>query len=107
MTPLFQEAPISQSLAPLIQRKLTCKIRSVPESSPVSIRLTGIPGRMVDLRGGKQGWKGRTDSQILRIPACKTRPTCEDSFNRPATPLHKAHQGGCFMYDHSWEGGGL
>lgn len=34
----------------------------------------------------------------IRISACRIRTMCEGSLNRPATPLHDAHQGGCFMY---------
>lgn len=48
---------------------------------------------------------GAPDSQISRIGACEFRTMCETTLNRPATPLHDAHQGGCFMYGGRREGG--
>jgi hypothetical protein len=50
-------------------------------------------------------WASLSDSQIPRILACKVLPMCDLNLNRPATPLHDAHQGGCFMYA-SWNKGG-
>jgi hypothetical protein len=46
-----------------------------------------------------------SDSQILRIRACEFLTMCEITLNRPATPLHDAHQGGCFIYAGRREGG--
>lgn len=48
---------------------------------------------------------GVLDSQISRIRACEFRTMCETTLNRPATPLHDAHQGGCFIYGGRREGG--
>lgn len=44
-------------------------------------------------------------SDIVRLRACKPRPMCEVTANRPATPLHDAHQGGCFTYGPNRKGG--
>lgn len=49
--------------------------------------------------------EGAFDSQISRIRACEFRTMCETTLNRPATPLHDAHQGGCFMSGGRREGG--
>lgn len=49
--------------------------------------------------------EGAFYSQIPRIRACGIRTMCERTPNRPATPLHDAHQGGCFMYSGRREGG--
>ena len=36
-------------------------------------------------------------SYIIRFPACETRPMCELTANKPATPLHDAQLGGYFF----------
>lgn len=44
-------------------------------------------------------------SDIVRLRACKPRPMCEVTPNRPATPLHDAQLGGYFFFRVPGKGG--
>lgn len=84
MTPSFQEAPISQIPALRFLQQLGFSFLGSEE-----VAENGEPAEFVN----------------FQIRACKSRSMCKLSLNRPATPLHDAHQGGCFMYGSFGKGG--
>jgi len=124
MTPSYQEAPISQIPALRFLQQLGYTYLS-PEDMAVERKVPGEksggrerPFSLVfpcpePAMGGRaiigfRHWIAIFDSlanpQILRIGACDFRTMCEINFNRPATPLHDAHQGGCFVNGNDHEG---
>ncbi len=107
MTSNFQEARLSQIPALHFAQRLDARIYTAVETFFFQ---AGQAGNLEQHNGyglRNEGWVSLRVSQILRILACKARPMCDLSLNRPATPLHDAHQGGCFMYTSLNEGGGL
>lgn len=125
MTPSFQEAPISQIPALRFLQQLGFSYLN-PEDVAVERKGPGevsgdCEGRFSSVfpclepaMGGANIsvfrreiaiFKGLFISQIPRIGACGFRTMWEIPLNRPATPLHDAHQGGCFIYGHRREGG--
>jgi hypothetical protein len=94
MNPSFQEAPISQIPALRLLQQLGF---SYLASEYVAVERKRKLGR--------ERRQSLVVSKFSQINDCKISPACEISRNRPATPLHDAHQGGCFMYAVRIEGG--
>jgi len=125
MTPSFQEAPISQIPALRFLQQLGYSYLS-PEDVAVERKGPGevsgdCEGRFSSVfpclepamgganvsvfRRGIAIFEGLFISQIPRIGAYGFRTMCEITLNISATPLHDAHQGGCFMHRSRQEGG--
>jgi hypothetical protein len=100
MPPTFQEAPLSRIPGLRVRPQLGdnfCAISNArKQAEPPVTRLKSETNPRSGIRPG---------SHIVQIRAFKIRPMCEVILNRPATPLHDAHQGGCFVYSRHQEGG--
>jgi hypothetical protein len=87
MNPSFQEAPISQIPALRLLQQLGFSYLA-PEELAVERK-----GKM-----GRKGWQSLVFAKIFQMNVFKFSPDCKISRNRPAAPLHDAHQGGCSVF---------